>query len=66
MKPKRRKGWLCIQVIPTFKPYDPRPLGYVEFFEWARVQAKAGLRQKRCPVCRLWRFPQEKCCATKA
>ena len=43
----------------NFKPGDPRPDGYVAFFEWAEVQEKAGIKQTRCPKCHLWHFPQE-------
>ena len=35
------------------------PDGYVEWHTWADVQTKSGLRQKKCPNCGLWRFPQE-------
>ena len=45
----------------AFKPGDPRPNGYLAWFEWARVQHKAGLRQKRCARCELLHFPQETC-----
>lgn len=61
-RPPREQPYLCIKIIPVYQVGDPRPQGYVEFFEWARVQAKGGLRQKRCKVCRRFRFPQEKCC----
>lgn len=57
---RRRTLWL--DVVPAFKPGDQPPTGYIERDEWASVQLKAGLRQKRCPVCRLYKFPQEKCC----
>jgi ribosomal protein S27AE len=42
-----------------YKPGDPRPDGYLNWHAWAEVQDKAGLRQKRCNRCGLWRFPQE-------
>ena len=51
----------CILISPTFKAGDPSPEGYIQWHEWARVQHKAGLRQRRCWSCGLWRFPQEKC-----
>lgn len=41
------------------------PKGYLPWHHWAEVQQKAGLRQRQCPVCNLWRFPQEKCCKQK-
>jgi hypothetical protein len=42
-----------------YKPGDPPPGGYLNWHAWAEVQDKAGLRQKRCSQCRLWKFPQE-------
>jgi hypothetical protein len=45
----------------TYKPGDPRPEGYLEWFEWARVQRRAGLRQGRTRCCSKWLFPQETC-----
>lgn len=53
---------LCLHIIPHFKPGDPPPTGYVEWHEWAKVQGRAGLRQRKCWRCGLWRFPQEVCC----
>lgn len=55
MKPR----YICLQVMPTFKVGDPAPAGYLEWYEWARVQTKGGLRQKKCRHCGLWMFPQE-------
>jgi len=60
-----RAGEWHIHVTPDFKPGDPRPEGYLAWHEWARVQHRAGLRQRQCPVCLRWRFPQEKCCEVK-
>lgn len=42
-----------------YKPGDPPPEGYLEWHEWAEVQHRAGLRQRSCPDCGLWRYPQE-------
>lgn len=42
-----------------FKPGDLPPSGYLNWHAWAEVQDKAGLRQKQCSRCGLWRFPQE-------
>ncbi len=42
------------------------PVGYMQWHYWAERQHRAGLRQRRCPICKLWRFPQEKCCAALA
>lgn len=54
-----------IDFAQEFKPGDPRPIGYIEFMNWAEAQIKGGLRQTRCRMCGLWRFPQEKCCKPK-
>ena len=48
-----------VGVMPKFKKGDPPPTGYLEWHEWARVQHKGGLRQKRCPRYKRWQFPQE-------
>jgi hypothetical protein len=48
-----------VDVVPFFKAGDPPPSGYVEWHEWASVQLRAGLRQKRCESCGRYRFPQE-------
>lgn len=42
-----------------YKPGDQAPEGYLDWQEWAGVQHKAGLRQKMCGRCMLWRYPQE-------
>lgn len=57
---RRVKTIVCI--AGTFKVGDPRPSGYLDFFEWARVQHRGGLRQRRCRACKRWNFPQETCC----
>lgn len=49
----------CLLTGGDYKPGDPAPDGYVQWHEWAEVQYKSGLRQKACPTCGLWRFPQE-------
>jgi hypothetical protein len=64
-KPMRRRPTIWLDIMPVFQPGDPAPSGYLEWHEWARVQLKAGLRQKRCRGCGLLRFPQEKCCQSK-
>jgi hypothetical protein len=48
-----------LHLIPNYKGGDPAPSGYLEWHEWARTQLRAGLRQRRCPKCRLYKFPQE-------
>ena len=52
---------ICLLIEPFFKPGDPPPHGYLQWHQWANVQMHARIRQKRCRVCRLWRFPQEVC-----
>ena len=49
----------CVLEQDTYKPGDPAPDGYLAWHEWAEVQHKAGLRQKQCGRCGLWRYPQE-------
>ncbi len=51
--------WICLLVMPAFKPGDPAPAGYLQWHEWARAQLRGGLRQKRCKYCGLFVFPQE-------
>lgn len=53
----------CLLVTPAYKVGDPPPEGYLARHDWARVQLRGGLRQRRCPKCMKWRFPQEACCA---
>jgi hypothetical protein len=44
-----------------YKPGDPPPPNhaYVEWFNWAQVQDRAGIKQRKCPKCLLWWYPQE-------
>lgn len=49
----------CVLEQDTYKPGDPAPEGYLQWHEWAEAQHKAGLRQKQCGRCGLWRYPQE-------
>ena len=42
-----------------YAPGDPAPSDYLGWHEWARVQARAGLRQEPCGCCGLWCFPQQ-------
>jgi len=44
--------------IPTYKPGDSEPTGYLQWHEWAEVQWKSGLRQQQCGVCERFYFPQ--------
>ncbi len=56
----------CALFQQKYKPGDPRPDGYLEWHEWARVQHRAGLRQLMCGSCGKYRFPQEGCCTNAA
>jgi len=47
------------EAVPYFKPGDPPPRGYMAWHDWAHIQHKAGLRQRQCPECLRWLFPQE-------
>jgi uncharacterized OB-fold protein len=57
------KGVHLDDIVDVYKPGDPKPGAYVARSEWADGQLRAGLRQRRCRTCGLWRFPQEPCCA---
>jgi hypothetical protein len=48
---RQYKTHICF--VGSYKPGDPQPEGYLDRQEWARVQLKAGLRQRRCPRCSL-------------
>jgi len=48
-----------LNVRPDFKPGDPAPTGYLDWHEWASVQYRSGLRQRRCGGCGKCLFPQE-------
>jgi hypothetical protein len=50
-----------ISIGGTYKAGDQPPKGYNDWHEWARVQHKAGLRQRWCSHCGKWKFPQEDC-----
>ncbi len=53
-------GRVChIDFAGEYKPGDARPDGYLDWYEWSEVQAKAGLKQKQCGRCGLWQWPQE-------
>jgi hypothetical protein len=55
-----------VDTVPEFEPGSQPPTGYVQWHEWARAQVRHGIRQRKCKTCGLWRFPQEKCCASHA
>lgn len=50
---------VCILEQAEYKPGDLPPDGYLAWHEWAEVQYKAGIRQKQCGKCGLWKTPQE-------
>lgn len=50
---------VCVLEQQRYRPGDQAPQGYLEWHEWAEVQHKAGLRQKQCGRCGLWRYPQQ-------
>lgn len=49
----------CVLEQQRYRPGDQAPDGYLAWHEWAEVQHKAGLRQKQCGRCGLWRYPQQ-------
>ena len=50
---------VCVLEQQRYRPGDQAPGGYLAWHEWADVQHKAGLRQKQCGRCGLWRYPQQ-------
>lgn len=42
-----------------YRPGDQPPEGYLAWHEWAAVQHKAKLKQRECPKCGRWKYPQE-------
>lgn len=50
---------VCVLEQQRYRPGDQAPEGYLAWHEWAEVQHKAGLRQKQCGRCGLWRYPQQ-------
>lgn len=51
----------CLLIEPFYKKGEKPPRGYLQWHWWARVQLKAGLRQRYCRGCGQWLFPQERC-----
>lgn len=39
--------------------HKPKDLGYIAWHEWAADMNRKGLKQKRCPHCKLYFFPEE-------
>ncbi len=50
---------VMLDIYEDYKPGSQPPTGYLQWHEWARIQSKAGLKQKKCCQCCLWKFPQE-------
>lgn len=48
-----------LTISGEYKPGDLPPTGYSAREDWFWVQRRAGLRQKECPRCWRWCFPQE-------
>jgi hypothetical protein len=57
----RRKPLTIVCTIDQFKVGDPPPTGYLDWFEWASVQSRAGIRQER-RRCGRWHFTNEPPC----
>lgn len=45
--------------MSEYRAGSPKPDGYVARSLWAEAQLAAGLRQRPCAMCGLWKFPQE-------
>ena len=52
---------VCLMVGKKFKAGDPRPKNesYTDWLDWAEAQHRGKLRQRQCPNCSHWLFPQE-------
>jgi len=52
---------MFVQILAQkdYAPGDQAPEGYLAWHEWAEIQHKAGLRQKACGRCGLWKYPQQ-------
>ncbi len=44
---------------PAICSHKRSKLGYIQWQKWATEQNKKGIRQKRCPHCKLYMFPSE-------
>ena len=55
----KRVTLVCVLEQQRYRPGDQAPEGYLAWHEWAEMQHKAGLRQKQCGRCGLWRYPQQ-------
>ena len=50
---------IFLDVVEKFNPGDPAPCGYMAWHDWAAVQYRAGMRQRKCSACGRLGFPQE-------
>jgi hypothetical protein len=39
--------------------HNKKELGYMQWMTWAEKLTQKGIKQKICPVCKLWLFPEE-------
>ena len=62
IKVGRHYGFVC--VAGEYKAGDPCPSGYIDRYEWARVQMKAGIKQLYCRDCGklFWDHPNLRKC----
>jgi hypothetical protein len=45
--------------VATTCSHNRKQLGYLQWHSWAEKLTKKGIRQKQCPICKLWLFPEE-------
>lgn len=50
----------AVELLEQWPKGCPAPIGYADWFEWARAQKLHGLKQEQCGICGLWLFPQDK------
>lgn len=60
-KVRKCHGYKAGDPPPTGNGGNPFTNSYMAWHRWAAAQVALGVRQKRCPKCLLWNFPQEKC-----
>lgn len=47
------------QLMADYPKGSSPPADYVGWHDWAKAQFAHGLRQKQCPRCGLFKYPQE-------
>jgi len=45
--------------IKKCKSHKDIKSGYMEWMGWSDGQMKKGARQKQCPICKRWFWPEE-------